>query len=132
MGSDNQQIIVDFLQAVKANDMDGIMEFFAPDCFYHNVPLEPVVGTVAIRQVLEGFNSLASEVEWTAHNMAETATGHVMTERTDAFLIGGKWVKLPVMGIFELKEGKITAWRDYFDANQMMRLMTAEESSGEQ
>jgi limonene-1,2-epoxide hydrolase len=120
MVSENQQIIVDFLEAVKANDMDRIMEFFAPDCFYHNVPLEPVVGTAAIRQVLEGFNSLASEVEWTVHNIAETATGHVMTERTDGFLIGGKWIQLPVMGIFELRGGKIIAWRDYFDANQLL------------
>lgn len=119
--SENQQIIVDFLEAVKANDMDRIMEFFAPDCFYHNVPLEPVVGTAAIRQVLEDFNSLASEVEWTVHNMAETATGHVMTERTDGFLIEGKWIQLPVMGIFELRGGKIIAWRDCFDANQMLR-----------
>lgn len=118
--SENQQIIVDFLEAVKANDMDRIMEFFAPDCFYHNIPLEPVVGTAAIRQVLEGFNSLASEVEWTVHNIAETATGHVMTERTDGFLIGDKWIQLPVMGIFELRGGKIIAWRDYFDANQLL------------
>jgi ketosteroid isomerase-like protein len=27
----------------------------------------------------------------------------------------GKAVELPCFGIFEMKEGKITAWRDYFD-----------------
>ena len=27
-------------------------------------------------------------------------------------------VSLPVMGVFELADGKITAWRDYFDMAQ--------------
>jgi limonene-1,2-epoxide hydrolase len=39
----------------------------------------------------------------------------VLTERLDKFVLGGKTVELPVAGVFELKDGKITAWRDYFD-----------------
>jgi len=54
------------------------------------------------------------------HNIAETKTGNVLTERTDRFLIKGKWVEVPVMGAFELRDGKITAWRDYFDVNQVI------------
>ena len=33
-------------------------------------------------------------------------------------MINGKWVALPVMGTFEVVNGKIRAWRDYFDMNQ--------------
>ncbi len=42
----------------------------------------------------------------------------MLTERTDRFQIGEKWLELPVMGSFELADGKITAWRDYFDMAQ--------------
>jgi limonene-1,2-epoxide hydrolase len=34
-------------------------------------------------------------------------------------VLHGKKVELPVMGSFEVTpEGKISAWRDYFDMNQ--------------
>ena len=39
----------------------------------------------------------------------------MLTERVDKFSLGGKNVELPVMGVFELTDGKISAWRDYFD-----------------
>jgi limonene-1,2-epoxide hydrolase len=32
---------------------------------------------------------------------------------------------LPVMGIFEVHAGKITAWRDYFDMAQFTALLAA-------
>ena len=48
----------------------------------------------------------------------EGADGVVLTERVDRFMINGKWVALPVMGTFEVVNGKIRAWRDYFDMNQ--------------
>ena len=119
----NQQVILDLIKVVNSNDIEKVMEFFAPDCFYHNTPLNPVTGAEAIRGILEGFNSTADEVEWTVHNIGQTEEGHVMTERTDAFRFGEKWVRLPVMGIFEINRGKITSWRDYFDANQMEQMM---------
>ncbi len=29
--------------------------------------------------------------------------------------MGGKVIELPVMGVYEFVDGKISAWRDYFD-----------------
>jgi limonene-1,2-epoxide hydrolase len=94
------------------------MTFIAPDCFYHNIPMEPVKGSTAIRVALEGFAKMASEAEWVLHQIAENDHGVVLTERTDRFKISGKWVELPVMGAFELRDGLISAWRDYFDVQQ--------------
>jgi limonene-1,2-epoxide hydrolase len=42
----------------------------------------------------------------------------VMTERVDVFRLPGKSFELQVMGTFEVRDGKIHAWRDYFDQNQ--------------
>lgn len=39
----------------------------------------------------------------------------VMNERVDTLSMGGNEVALPVMGVFEIEDGKIRAWRDYFD-----------------
>jgi limonene-1,2-epoxide hydrolase len=47
----------------------------------------------------------------------------VMTERVDVFKLPHKTFELPVMGTFEIRDGKIKAWRDYFDTNQFSSRM---------
>lgn len=42
----------------------------------------------------------------------------MLTERTDRFKIGDRWLELPVMVVFELDAGQITGWRNYFDLAQ--------------
>ena len=42
----------------------------------------------------------------------------VMTERVDHFVLANRRASVPCMGIFELREGKIAAWRDYWDLKQ--------------
>ncbi len=116
--SDAKRIVREFIDACSANDLERMMSFIAEDCVYHNIPVAPVTGTAAIRGVLQGFMGMASKVDWVLHDISESERGTVMTERTDRFLIGEKWLELPVMGAFEVIDAKITAWRDYFDMNQ--------------
>ena len=118
--ADNRAIVSDFVAAFNASptNLDHILSFFTVDAVYHNMPVAPVQGLEAIRGVLEGFMGMASDVDWVVHAAAETGDGVVLNERTDRFLIGEKWLELPVMGTFELRDGKICAWRDYFDMNQ--------------
>ena len=119
--SANLEIVRSFIAAWSRNDLDEIMSYFAADCVYHNMPVEPARGSEATRAMIKGFSSMATKVEWVLHQIAESEAGVVLTERTDRFEIGGRWVELPVMGSFELREGKIVAWRDYFDLAQFQR-----------
>ena len=114
----NQQIVENFIAAWGRNDVDEIMSFFQPDAIYHNIPVGPVTGTDAIRQVIVGFAGNATAIEWILKEIAESASGAVLTERVDRFEIGGKWIELRVMGSFELRDGKIAHWRDYFEMKQ--------------
>lgn len=118
MSTSPTQVVRAFLAAVDANDLERILSFFAEDAVYHNVPVAPVTGIPAIRAVLQGFLGLSSEVQWVVHHLAETPDGVVLTERTDRFRIRDRWLELPVMGAFEVRDGRITAWRDYFDMKQ--------------
>jgi limonene-1,2-epoxide hydrolase len=68
--------------------------------------------------VLQGFMGMANEVEFVTRHLAETPDGVVLSERTDRFYMKDRWVELPVMGSFELRDGRICAWRDYFDMKQ--------------
>jgi len=48
----------------------------------------------------------------------------VLTERVDTFTMGAKVATLPVMGTFEVRDGKISAWRDYFDLGQITEMLS--------
>jgi limonene-1,2-epoxide hydrolase len=121
----NSERIAHFIALWNNRDLDAILEAMAPDCIYHNMPWPPLIGHEAIRQGLAMFVGDAEAIDWRVHHIAETAEGVVMTERLDRFRIKGQWLEMPVMGVFELEEGWITHWRDYFDSAQFQAAMAA-------
>jgi limonene-1,2-epoxide hydrolase len=104
-------------------DLDKIMGFLTPDCFYHNIPMEPLVGHAAIRPFFEPMVAGCQSMEYVVHAIAENAHGWVLTERTDIMMMSGKKVAVRVMGVFEFKDGLISAWRDYWDLAQFQSQM---------
>ena len=112
--ADAIQVVREFCSAWEARDQQRILESFTDDGVYHNMPLEPAVGKAAIAALLGVILAPASEVKFEIRHIA-AAGDVVLTERVDTFVMGGKTVTLPVMGAFEVRGGKIAAWRDYFD-----------------
>jgi limonene-1,2-epoxide hydrolase len=109
----NEQIVRDFLAAWPAKKIDELMSYFTDDAVYHNIPVAPVKGKKDIRDVFTSFLS-AFSIELIVVNAA--ASGNlVFTERIDRFDMNGKRFDLPVNGVFELRNGKIASFRDYFD-----------------
>jgi limonene-1,2-epoxide hydrolase len=100
--------------------------FFTDDAVYHNIPLEPITGKEAIANTIDSFIRPGAPgieaIEFRVINIAANDPV-VMTERVDAFTLPDKSFELPVMGIFEVSDGKIYAWRDYFDMNQFTTRM---------
>jgi limonene-1,2-epoxide hydrolase len=112
-------IVHAFIQNMNFDpDPDRLSEYFAEDAVYHNIPLEPVVGRTAIRDSFAGFLPNFEAIHWEIHN--QIASGNVvMNERTDTFSSGGHATPIRVMGVFEVTDGLITAWRDYFDPAEL-------------
>jgi limonene-1,2-epoxide hydrolase len=103
---------------------DEIAEFFTDDAVYHNIPMDPITGRDAIQTFIAGFAGGAKQITFRVNNIV--ADGDVvLTERVDVFELPNGKVELPVMGTFEVKDGKIAAWRDYFDMKQFMDQMAA-------
>ena len=103
-----------------------LVSFFADDAVYHNIPLTPVTGRENIANTIASFIRPGppgiESIDFRVVNIA--ANGPVvMTERVDVFKLGDKSFELQVMGTFEVTDGKINAWRDYFDANQFTTRM---------
>lgn len=121
----NQDHVLAFIALWNRRDLDGILAAMAPDCVYHNIPWAPLVGHDAIREGLSLFVADASAIDWQMVHIAQGADGAVLTERLDRFLLGEKWLEIPVMGVFELRDGLVTHWRDYFDSAQFQAAMDA-------
>ncbi len=113
-----ESVVRDFCRTVARRDVDALVAFFSDDAVYHNMPLAPLTGRDAIATTLTQFIAPASHVEFAIVALA-TQGATVLTERVDRFVIGDKRIELPVMGAFEIgRDGKIRAWRDYFDMQQ--------------
>lgn len=112
-------VVLDFIAACNARDIEKMVSYFDDETVYHNIPLEPIVGVQSIRAVLEPFITKTSEVDWVVKQIAETDNGVVLTERLDRFLIDDQWLELPVMGVFEVEGQTIKAWRDYFELEHL-------------
>ena len=114
-----EAVVRAFCAAWERVDIDEIISFFTADAVYHNIPVDPVVGTDAIRAMMAMFTSDVERIEFRIVHLA-SAGDVVLTERIDVFHMGETTIELPVMGIFEVRDGLIAAWRDYFDLNQYM------------
>jgi limonene-1,2-epoxide hydrolase len=120
MGTENEKIVHDFCAAWRRKNIDELLGWFTADAVYHNIPLEPLKGVDAIRSTLEMFVTPAERIEF--EMLAIASSGNlVFTERVDHFTLMGKNVALPVAGVFEVRNGKIAAWRDYFDMQTWLK-----------
>ncbi|MFB8009242.1 SgcJ/EcaC family oxidoreductase [Nocardia sp. NPDC056000] len=118
--SDPDALVREMCAAWAKPDPDHIASFFTEDAVYHNIPMEPVVGRQAIRDFIAGFAAALDGIDFTIHR--QLVTGNlVMNERTDTLRTPAAATDLPVMGTFEITDGKISAWRDYFDLAPITR-----------
>lgn len=118
-----EDIVRRFCEAAARRDVAELGAYFTADAVYHNIPVAPVTGRDAIQATLAQFLTPATSCEFEMRAIA-TSGNVVLTERIDRFVIGGKSIALPVMGTFEITaDGKIAAWRDYFDMQQFMSQM---------
>ncbi len=111
----------------KGAGVDEIIEYFTDDAIYHNIPVDPAVGKDAIKATFAMFTTGVERIEFRMLNIA--AVGEtVLTERVDVFVLPSVTIELPVMGTFEVRDGKIAKWRDYFDLNQYMNQLAGPAS----
>jgi limonene-1,2-epoxide hydrolase len=119
-----EEVVRDFCAAASTRDPAVLRAFFSDDVVYHNIPMAPAEGIDATMAVIDMFLGMCDALEFELHHVASDGTT-VLTERTDIFTIKGKSAPLPVMGAFQVVDGKITAWRDYFDMAQVTAMFEA-------
>ncbi|MFW6093886.1 MAG: SgcJ/EcaC family oxidoreductase [Pseudomonadota bacterium] len=122
MSDSNEQIIREFITAWSRLDPAELAGYFTEDGCYHNMPTEPIRGREQVEEFIRGFTATWTETEWDIIGI--TAAGdRVYAERLDRIKTTQGNVDLPCLGVFELRDGKIREWRDYFDLGTYMNAM---------
>lgn len=116
-------IVRSFIAAWNVNDLERVLAHLHDDIVYHNVPMSPLRGLPAVRAYLHGVGRF-DWIDWKLLALAVDGN-KVLTERIDDFKLRGTEVSLPLMGIFEVEDGRIRAWRDYFDLAMYRRQLPA-------
>lgn len=110
----SEEIIERFLNALVEQDHVTISELLHPDILYTNVSLPTFKGGKRVAGLIK--LALSSTRQLKIKNHQVVAKGNVvLTERTDILNIGPFHVGFWVCGTFEVENGKIILWRDYFD-----------------
>ena len=125
--SDNVQTIKAFIAAWSNLDVDELVGYFCEDGIYYNMPAQPVQGHEKLKLFIEGFIAKWTKTTWETLNIIGEGNV-VIVERLDRTEIGDIKVDLPCCGVFEMEEGKIKIWRDYFDMGTYTKPFSKDEN----
>ena len=115
--SESIAVIRRFIEVCVRADPEEFAGYFNEDAVWWNAPWQSIRGPNAIREAMRQGAAQMSALPWEIRHII--ADGNlVMTERIDHFLAGEKHITVPCVGVFELRDGRISAWRDYWDLRQ--------------
>ena len=110
---DNAHTVEVFLSALQDEDFDGAAAVLDDNVVYQNVGFSNMRGRARVMKLMRGMEGrMGFEVK--THRIAVNGSS-VLTERTDALVLGPVRIQIWACGIFEVRDGRITLWRDYFD-----------------
>ena len=128
-------IVRDFERAFNRQDVKALLDLFTEDASYHDNFFGPRAGRAALgamfeRMFREGRNyawTMDSVVESPALAAAEWTFGYVVTDAIPRS--AGRKIRFRGMSLYELRDGKIRAYREYFDTGAaLLQLGFAPES----
>lgn len=117
----------EMIAAWKAADWRKVGDLFAEKGVLRSMMIEPVAGREAIYQRIAalGKGAPGGVVLDVAH--MGVIDGLVFIERTDRFVYNGKPGSVPVVGVLDIRDGKVQEWREYYDRAELLRAMGVSE-----
>jgi limonene-1,2-epoxide hydrolase len=115
MSAENEAIVTQLLNAWSRLDFAAAAELVADSFTYQPDPSAKLIeGKDKVRAEWQSYLKFMKSYEYKVLHML-SAGNVVVMERTEWIGTKRGRTELPIMGIFELSGGKLTAWRDYWD-----------------
>lgn len=110
---DKAHVVEVLLSSLQAADADGAGAVLDDNLVYQNVGFPTIHGRARAMKLFRAMEGRAG-FEVKTHRIAVNGSS-VLTERTDVLQFGPLRLQFWVCGVFEVHNGRITLWRDYFD-----------------
>ncbi|BBZ34205.1 limonene-1,2-epoxide hydrolase family protein [Mycolicibacterium confluentis] len=107
-------VVEKFLFALRDKDLDTAGSLLDDDVVYQNVGFPIIRGRARTIKIFKGMDRDSFGFDVKFHRSVAEG-GSVLNERTDALSVGRVRMQFWVCGVFEVRDGRITLWRDYFD-----------------
>lgn len=117
----NTRTVERFLNALQDVDLETAAAALDENLIYQNVGLPTIHGRRRAMQLFRRMDGRAG-FEVKIHRIAADGPA-VLTERSDALIFGPLRLQFWVCGVFEVHDGRITLWRDYFDFFDMTKAL---------
>jgi limonene-1,2-epoxide hydrolase len=117
------------LEPWRRMDIAAIAATFEPDGVLHSMMGSPICGQASIRKVLGRHLAGIRSIDFEIRNLATTGAV-VMLERVDHVHTAAGTHSLPVVGVLELRAGRVREWREYFDQQQAAPALSQSRESG--
>ncbi|MGA7051112.1 MAG: limonene-1,2-epoxide hydrolase [Mycobacterium sp.] len=118
--AENTRTVEVFLNALQDVDYETADACLDDDLVYENVGLPTIHGRSRAMKLFRRMDGRKTAFEVKIHRIAADGAA-VLTERSDALIIGPLRLQFWVCGVFEVHNGRITLWRDYFDFFDMFK-----------
>jgi limonene-1,2-epoxide hydrolase len=114
------------IDAWNQRNWQQVYDLFAEDGALQSMMLPPTIGRAAIRQRIGALAKGIESIELRVKHIG-IIDGVVFIERVDDFVYRGKHGECPVVGVVEVENGRVKAWREYYDRAQLLEAMGVKE-----
>lgn len=120
----NRALINQFFQFWCAGDIEGVLSLCHEAIIWDNVPMKPIQGRAKVADFLGRFGQGMTARHYDILTMMEK-DHRVFIEAVENYIRDGKSVRVRFMSAFEIENGLIKQWRDYFDLSTVQRQLNA-------
>ena len=108
------RVVERFMEFLRRGDLDEAVALLAVDVQYENVGLPTVHRRERVRRLFGRAYDDGAGFDVVIHTICADGAS-VLTERTDFLTFRKLHIRLWVCGRFDVRDGQIVLWRDYFD-----------------
>jgi len=123
-GAGAEAVVRRLIAAIVEGRDDLVLQLLSPDVEFVNGELGTLRGPAAVLATMRQVTTTMDDVRWDVPRISSRG-GHVLAERVDNFARGGTWASIPLVGVFDVRDGQVVHWREYFDAEQGRTAMAA-------
>ena len=116
----------DMIAAWKHADWRKVADLFAEDGTLRSMMVAPVEGRPAIYERIAALGKGAPDGVTLDVAHIGVIDNLVFMERVDRFVYNGHPGAVPVVGVLDIKDGKIVEWREYYDRASLEKALKGE------